>query len=99
MMIYSNNMIACQHTSNVISNPNKARSRGCSCLMELSAQSRCIIGPGQFLTGGKPTERRGGRGVVPLQDLSPSTASLPLQRTSLEAGFQGGALCSSVRTQ
>ena len=64
-----------------------ARSRGCSHLLALSARCYCIIIPGQFLTGGLPTARRGDRGAVSLQDRLPSTASSPLQRTSPEAGF------------
>ena len=43
--------------------------------------------PGNVLMGRPPASRRGDRGVVLLQDQLPSTALLPLQRTSPEAGF------------
>ena len=55
--------------------------------------------PGRFFTGGPPSERRGGIGAVYLQDQSPSTASSPLQRTSPEAGFQGGVYGDNMIAQ
>ena len=67
-----------------------ARHRGCSHLLELSARRCCIIYPGQFLTGGLPTVRRGDIGAVTLQYCLPSTAPSSLQITSPEAGFRGG---------
>ena len=61
---------------------NEVDARSCmrSFLLEISAQCRCIINPGLFLTGGMPGAIRGDRDAVPLQYWSPSTASLPLQR-------------------
>ena len=87
-MIYSNNMIAWQHHSNVNSDTKDTRSRRRSRLLTLSAQHRRIINPGQFLTSGPPAERRGDICAVPLQGLPLLTASLPLQRKIPEAGFQ-----------
>ena len=65
MMIYSDSMIAWQHTCNASRNTNDARPCGHSSLLALSARRRHIIDPGHFFTGGLPAERRGGRGVVP----------------------------------
>ena len=65
-------------------------SRRCSCLLALSAQHHHSINPRRFLMGGTSAARRGYRGVVPLQDWLTLTAPSPLQRTSTEAGFQGG---------
>ena len=55
--------------------------------------------PGRILTGGPPAARRWDRGVVSLQDWSPSTALLPLQRTSPEAGFRGGVYGDNIIAQ
>ena len=71
ILIYSDNMIACKHTSNVRINHNNTISRGCSCLLALSARRRHIIDPGRFLMGGTPAERIGDIGAVLLQGLSP----------------------------
>ena len=68
----------------------EARSHGCYHLLALLARRCCIIDPGRLLTGGPTTARRGDRGVMSLQDWSQLTASLPLNRTSPEAGFRGG---------
>ena len=76
-----------------------AKSRGFSHLLALSARLRHIIDPGQFLTGGPPAARRGDRGTVSLQYWSPSTALLPLQRTSPEAGFRGGVYGENIIAQ
>ena len=46
--------------------------------------------PGWVLTGGPTAARRGDIGAVLLKYQSSSTTSLPLQRTSPEAGFRGG---------
>ena len=89
-------MIAWKHTYNVSSNLNDARSCRCSLLLKLSAQRRHIINPGLFLTGGLPAEIKGDRGAVPLQDRLPSTALSLLQRTSPEAGFQGGVYGDNI---
>ena len=47
-----------------------ARSCGCSRLMALLVWHRRTIYPGQFLTGGTPSAKRGDRGAVPLQSHS-----------------------------
>ena len=95
-------MIAWLHTCYVISDPNNAKSRRSFSLLALSVWRRHIIDPGQFLTdappveikGGRvvvaPAEKRGYRGVVPMQDHLQSTVSLLLVRTIPEAGFRGG---------
>ena len=95
-------MIACLHTCYVISDPNNAKSRRSFSLLAISAWRRCIIDPGHFLTDGlpveiiggrgvvAPAEKRGDRGVVPIQYRSPSTVSLLLARKIPEAGFRGG---------
>ena len=49
--------------------------------------------------GGPPEATRSYRGMVSLQDQSPSTASSPLQRTSPEAGFQGGVYGDNMIAQ
>ena len=92
-------MIAWKHTSNVSSDTNNARSRGRSCLLAISAWRCHIINRVLFLTGGTPSERRGDRGEVLLQDWLPSTASSPLQRTSPEEGFQGGVYDENMIAQ
>ena len=51
------------------------------------------------MTGRPPAARRGDRGVVSLQDQLPLTASLPLQRTSPEAGFRGGVYGDNMIAQ
>ena len=43
--------------------------------------------------------RRGNRGAVLLQDRSPSTASLTLQRTSPEIGLRGGVYDNHMMDQ
>ena len=78
MIIYSDNMIDWQYTSNVSSNPNVAISHGSSCIRPLLAQSRHIIDPGWFFTSGPSAERRHNISAVPLQGRLPSTASSPL---------------------
>ena len=55
--------------------------------------------PERILTGGPPAAKRGDIGVVSLQDGSPSTASLPLKRTSPEAGFGGGVHGNNIIAQ
>ena len=65
----------------------------------------------QFLTGGPPAERKGGRGVVPppekrgdrgvvpMHEHSPLTVSLLPRRTSTEEGFRGGKLWQFDRSE
>ena len=55
--------------------------------------------PGRFLTGEPSAVRRGDKGTVSLQDRSPLTASLPLQRTSTSAGFQRGVYGNNMIVQ
>ena len=76
-----------------------AISHKCSHLLAISAQIHHIIDPGRFLTGGLPATRRGDRGAVPLHDHSPSTASSPLQTTSLESGYRGGVYGDNIISQ
>ena len=76
-----------------------ARSCGCSRLMALLVWHRRTIYPGQFLTGGTPSAKRGDRDAVPLQYQSPSTVLSPLQRTSSESGFQGGVYGDNMISQ
>ena len=85
----------CGVESNLAANGHNkvdAISCGRSRLLGLSARRRCVIDPGQLLTGGPPAKIIGDRGAVPLQDRSPSTASSTLQRTIPESGFQGGGI-------
>ena len=90
MMIYSDNMIAWQNSSNVSRNTNDTRSRGRSRHLTLSARLRHLIYPGFFLTGGLPAAIIEDRGVITLQDQSPLTVLLPPQRLIPDEGFQGG---------
>ena len=55
--------------------------------------------PGPFLTGGPPAARIRDKGVVFLQDRTPSTESFTLQRTSPEVGFRGGIYGDNIITQ
>ena len=73
-----------------VHNKADARSRGNYCLLLISVQHCHIINVGFFLRGGPPAARRGDICMVPLQDWLLLTASLPLQKTSPQAGFQGG---------
>ena len=75
------------------------KSQGCSHLLKLSARQCRIIDPGNFLTDGPPTTRRRDRGAVSLQYRSTLTASWPVQRTSAEAGFQGGVYGDNMIAQ
>ena len=87
-MMHIDNLMAWQHTSNVSINPNDANSCRRSRFLEISAQRRCIIGPGQFLTADPTAGRKGNIVTVLLKNWSPSMVLMPLQTTGPEEVFQ-----------
>ena len=106
IMIYSDNIITCKHTSNVCSDPKEwshsSMVRNCIFFHKYKNQQQwrwndtIVHGEEQWWP---PLERRGDRGAVTLQDWSPSTAPSPLKMTGTEAVSQGGVYGDNMISQ